>query len=273
MWTEIDGRQMSVDEFQWHIQNLVFGKWHPIGIVWHNTASPTLVQWKQHPREQWLKNLASYYKGLGWHAGPHLFIDHEKINLFTPLSEPGVHSPSFNAQYIGIEHVGDFGSEDPNSGDGLLVKQNGIAATAILCAKLGIPVDVRHIKIHKEDPRTTHDCPGKHLADEKDQNVQAVLEYMAMGGEHSPVRAIDPHTSVPAPVPPGPMLHGTVQIEGLNLRSTSSMSGTVLAQLSKGRPVDIYGTAQNGGTRWLHIKLPDKLLEGWVAAQYIEPIP
>ena len=56
----------------------------PIGIVIHNTASPTLKRWHEVSRERWMVNLESYYKGLGWSGGPHLFIDdgEDGIGLF-----------------------------------------------------------------------------------------------------------------------------------------------------------------------------------------------
>lgn len=272
MWVAIDGREMSIPDFQWHVQNLRWGKWRPIGIVWHNTASPTLAQWKQHPRSQWLTNLASYYKGLGWHAGPHLFIDHEKINLFTPLTEPGVHSPSFNSQYIGIEHVGDFAVESPDNSDGLAVKKNGIAATAILCQHLGIPITRERIKLHKEDPRTTHDCPGKLLAAEVDHNVQLVADYITHGGEHAPDWGDQVNPANPQPAPPSLMGQGLTTAVGVNLRAAPSRTAEVLATLDLNRPVDVYGHVESGDVEWLHIKLPDKPLEGWVAARYVKPI-
>src|SRR5262245_11238417 len=103
VWTPIDGRSLSVEQLAAHVADLQWKSWKPIGIVWHNTAAPTLAQWKRYTRQHWMESLQSYYKGLGWQGGPHLFIDHEKITLFTPLNARGTHSPSFNAQYIGIE--------------------------------------------------------------------------------------------------------------------------------------------------------------------------
>lgn len=264
-WKGIDGRALSIEEFKLHVDLMTWNNWKPIGVVWHNTASPTLAQWKKYTRKHWMDGLSSYYQSLGWSAGPHLFIDDEKINLFTPLNMSGVHSPSFNAQYIGIEHVGDYSSEDDDSGAGLKVKENGIAATAILCARLGIPVDRAHIKLHKEDPRTNHDCPGKDMAADVEQSVRLVAEYMSEGGDHAPNWA----QAVKNPTP-SEIRHGITQIPNLNLRESSSASSNILATLDLDRNLDILGEAKNAETLWYHVKIPDKELVGWVASRYVK---
>ena len=273
-WTPIDGRALSVDEFEAHLMSSKFTKalWKPIGIVWHNTAAPTLVQWKKHTRQHWMESLASYYKGLGWSAGPHLFIDDEKINLFTPLTHRGTHSPSFNAQYIGIEHVGDYSTEDDDSGPGLKVKNNGIAATALMCTRFGIPADKAHIKLHKHDPRTTHDCPGKDMAQDYEKSIQAVVEYMGNGGDHGPDwgNHVDPGAPV---VPPMALVHGVTTTADLNLRESASASSPVIVTLDFNRPLDILNEAKNGETLWYRVRLPDKQIEGWVSARYVRIIP
>lgn len=266
MWPA-DKRFMTPEQFKAHVAALDFSSWRPIGVVWHNTASPTLKRWHEFSREHWMSGLESYYKGLGWNGGPHLFCDDgsDGIGLFNPLDHRGTHSPSFNAQYVGIEHVGDYGSEDDDSGLGLRVKSNGIMATAIICARLGIPVDGEHIKLHKEDPRTDHDCPGKDMAQDKLRSIQAVLEYMGTGGDHDPNwdHVVDP--------PKEPKMHdeGVALIDGLNVRSISSTSGIVQAVLNAGDAVHVTGEAMNGDTKWLSIKRPHNSI-GWVAAKYIE---
>lgn len=263
-WRGTDGRFMTPDQFREHVAKLDFTSWKPIGVVWHNTASPTLKRWHEFTRQHWMDGLTSYYKGLGWQGGPHLFCDDgpDGIGLFTPLNKQGTHSPSFNAQYIGIEHVGDYDSEDDDAGPGLRVKNNGIAATAIICARLGIPVDAAHIKIHKEDPRTTHDCPGKDMAQDKLKSIQSVLEYMGEGGDHGPNwgHVIDPPAPNPAP------RIGKTNTAGLNVRAASSASAAVVATLGVDEPVAVIGEATNGNTKWLRIDLPRS---GWVSARFI----
>lgn len=266
MWPS-DKRFMTPDQFKAHVAALDFTSWKPIGIVWHNTAEPNLKRWHEFSREHWMTGLESYYKGLGWNGGPHLFCDdgEDGIGLFNPLNRRGTHSPSFNAQYIGIEHVGDYNTEDDDSGPGLKVKTNGIIATAILCARLGIPVDGDHIKLHKEDPRTDHDCPGKNMARDKAKSIQAVLEYMGTGGDHGPDwgHVVDP------PIEPTPPRPGTVTEDGLNVRSISSASGLIIGILNKGDTVSITGEAMNGASKWLSIERPDASV-GWVNARYIQ---
>lgn len=269
MWPA-DKRFMTVEQFEAHVASLDFSSWRPIGIVWHNTASPSLAQWKTYPRAHWMNGLESYYKGKGWNGGPHLFVDDgpDGIGLFNPLNHRGTHSPSFNAQYIGIEHVGDYGTEEDDTGDGLKVKTNGIIATAILCAALGIPADPTHIKLHKEDPKTDHDCPGKNMAKDKLKSIQSVIEYMGTAGDHAP----DWEHVIDRPTPIGPQTHdrvGVVKEDGLNVRAISSASGIILGVLNKGDQVKILGEAMNGTTNWLCIARPHSAM-AWVSARYVK---
>ncbi len=81
--------------------------------------------------------------------------------MFTPLTVSGVHSPSWNKTALGIEMLGDFGSEAFASGRGRKVRKNAVAAMATLCAILGL--DPNGIRLHREDPATTHACPGKNV--------------------------------------------------------------------------------------------------------------
>ena len=265
-----DKRFMTPEQFKAHVDALDFTSWKPIGIVWHNTAEPNLKRWHDYPRLHWMTNLESYYKGLGWNGGPHLFCDDgpDGIGLFNPLNRRGTHSPSFNAQYIGIEHVGDYNVEDDDSGAGLKVKTNGIVATAILCARLGIPVDAEHIKLHKEDPRTDHDCPGKNMAQDKMKSIEAVLEYMGTAGDHGP----DWNHVADTPVGPKPPITRTaiVNTDGLNIRSTSSPSGVIIGVLNAGDEVKIVSTAMNGASTWACIERPNSSV-GWVNAKYLAP--
>ncbi len=268
MWPA-DKRFLTPEQFKAHVSTLDFSSWRPIGIVWHNTASPNLKRWHDYSRQHWMVGLESYYKGMGWNGGPHLFCDDgpDGIGLFNPLNRRGTHSPSYNAQYIGIEHVGDYNVEDDDSGAGLRVKTNGIIATAILCASLGIPANGTHIKLHKEDPRTDHDCPGKNMARDKAKSIALVNEYMGTGGDHGPdwEHVIDP--------PVGPVVVGArpgrVTEDGLNVRAISSSSGEVVAILNKGDRVNIVGEAMNGNTKWFSIERPHSSV-AWVAARFVK---
>ena len=265
---------LTPQQFREHANTLDFSTWRPIGIVIHNTAEPTLKRWHEVPRERWMDNLESYYKGLGWNGGPHLFIDdgEDGIGLFNPLNRRGTHSPSFNAQWLGFEHVGDYAKEDDDAGPGLKVKLNGIAAMAIVCAKLGI--DPRtHIKLHKEDPRTDHDCPGKDMAEDKEKIIDAVVEYMGHGGDHGPNwgHVVDPPATAPGPTPAPtePVATLVVNTEGLNLRERSSQGSRSMAQLAKGMGLaEISAAVMNGATRWLHVRAMALGKEGWISAKY-----
>lgn len=269
MWPA-KGIWYTPDKFRVYINGLTFNEWKPIGIVWHNTASPNLKRWKEFSRDHWIKGLENYYKGLGWSGGPHLFVDdlQDGLGEFNQIDKRGTHSPSFNAQYIGIEHVGDYDTEDDDTGPGLSVKLNGIAATAILCAKLGIN-PLTNIKLHKEDRATTHKCPGDDMAQDKAKSIQAVIEYMSDGGEHSPewAHVVD---NIDNPVPtPIIKKSGVVTTNGLNVRSQSSMAGIIVARLNTGDKVVIVGNIVNGETKWLRIERPHNSF-AWVTSKYIK---
>jgi hypothetical protein len=183
-WQPIIGRGMTVDRMQNYIDGLQFLKWKPSFMVLHNTGAPTLAQWHKVSGETRMQNLQDYFRGRGWSAGPHAFVADDLIWPFTPFTVPGVHSPSWNGTSLGVEMVADFATENPNAGAGLKVKQNTVALFAMLHAKLGINPDT--IKLHKDDPLTTHDCPGHLMAIQKDAFIAAVHQYMGSEGEHSP---------------------------------------------------------------------------------------
>ena len=175
----IVGKFFTPSEFAEYVKDLDLGSagWTPSFVVRHNTGSPTLAQRPDGLTPQHVLNLQSYYEGLGWHAGPHLFIDDHHIIVFSSLLHPGVHSPAWNSVSFGVEQLGDFGPEDYNSGRGLLVQQNAIAAFAILSHYAGI--DSHSMRDHREDPITTHkDCPGDTCHDGKVAFMDAVHDYI-----------------------------------------------------------------------------------------------
>jgi len=197
MWRGIIGRGFTVDEFQSYIGSLQFTAWRPSFVVVHNTSQPSQAlyeQWQQRPNwtgEQWLRNLESYYGGMGWSAGPHAFVAKDKIWGFTPFTGPGTHSPAWNSRTWGIETVGEFMTEQFNGG----VRDNLIAALAILHNAIGLdPADyqfgVRGLHFHKEDPQTTHkQCPGKNMV-KKDLVAAVVGKMQEMHpGDHQDVPA------------------------------------------------------------------------------------
>jgi hypothetical protein len=191
----IVGKFVDLPGFAAHVSGLTFSAWRPLFVVVHNTSEPDLATyagWREHPErhgnwtpEQWGRNLASYYGGLGWGSGPHAFVCPDGVLLFSPLNAPGTHSPSWNGISLGIETVGEFEREQF---DGSPSQANLVAVLAVLHAKLGL--DPYTIRFHKEDVRTTHrSCPGRNMV--KPQLIEAVVGLMA---EHNP----GDHHEVPA---------------------------------------------------------------------------
>lgn len=180
MWSDFKPLTLSRQAAKARINSLEWKNWKPQGIVLHNTAAPTLAQWVElgPKHDERIRNLQKYYEGLGWHGGPHWFISRDWINEFNNPLRRGTHSPSFNATHFGIEMVGDYDKEPFDEGDGSKVRDNAVFLMAVLCKKFGWdPAKV--IKFHKEDPKTTHDCPGK-LVNKKDviRRVQQQLELL-----------------------------------------------------------------------------------------------
>jgi hypothetical protein len=149
----------------------------------HNTATPSLEQRPNGLTQQHIQNLESFYRDTQkWKAGPHLFIDDKQIWVFTPLTVSGTHSPSWNKVAFGVEMLGDYEKEAFNSGRGLQVRKNTVATLATLCAILGI--DSHTMRLHREDPETTHACPGKNVR--KLEVIQEVQDLIVARhtGEH-----------------------------------------------------------------------------------------
>lgn len=265
MWQGIDGRRLSVDAFAKHVAELQFTDWRPSMVVVHNTANPSLYPLAGHgswhgskttPQQRVNESLVKYYRDQqGWSGGPHLFIDDEGIWLFTPLNKRGTHSPSWNGIAVGIEMVGDYDAEAFSSGPGSKVRDQTVAALAALCARFGWDPATK-MKLHREDPKTTHACPGKNV--DKADMIRRVLEYMAHGGGE--------HVLVEEPATPPPSERtGIVNTDGLNVRELSSASARVVGVLRNGQSVVILGEVLNGTTKWYRLKDP----VGWVSARFV----
>ena len=263
-WKPIDGRHVNRAELQAIIDKLPPTTWAS-GMVLHNTAAPSLAQRPQGLTDQHMENLLKYFRDdRGWSSGPHAFIDDQAspYHLFTRFTDKGTHSPSWNGTKIGIEMLGDFSREDDDSGRGLKVKLATVALFGMLHTKYGW--DPQSIKLHKEDPRTTHDCPGKDI--DKAEFISLVEQYMGHAGEHPPVLQTEPK-----PVPTTPPKIGTVNVpahDTLNMRENSSASSPLILSLPLGQKVTILSEAMNGPTRWLNVATSGKT--GWVAARYVK---
>ena len=154
-------------EFKTYVAGLRWTNWKPQFLVLHNTAEPNLAQWahgndgKDHEHQR-IVNLNHYYRDSeGWHSGPHLFISPTLIWVACDLTANGVHASCYNSQSIGVEMVGDYSTEAFDSGDGAHVRDNAVAALAILSSALGINPGTLHF--HKECLRDHHNCPGRHV--------------------------------------------------------------------------------------------------------------
>jgi N-acetylmuramoyl-L-alanine amidase len=162
----IVAKKFTPDEFDAYIA----GAFKPQGwvkrIVLHNTGAPSLAQ---RPggilTAQHIDNLHTYYADTKkWSGGPHLFVDATGIWVFNPLDDPGVHSPSYNSSAWGVEMLGDYSRESFTTGLGGQVQANALRALAALARLQGWPdLKNQRLILHKEDPKTTHDCPGKNV--------------------------------------------------------------------------------------------------------------
>lgn len=187
-WKGIVGESFTPANFDAYCHKLQWTAWRPSFVVVHNTASPSLAQRPKGLSRKHIANLEAYYRDeKGWKAGPHLFVDDHRIWVFTPLTVSGTHSPSWNKMALGVEMLGDYETESFTSGRGLRVRDNTIAALTTLCAIVGLQPET--IRIHREDPLTTHACPGKNVR--KLEIVQAVKDLLVErhAGEH-PIKPV-----------------------------------------------------------------------------------
>lgn len=171
----VGGERLDLDQFKDYVQSLlaqdVWAEWEPQFIVLHNTQGITTPSGLS---GSYIRDMEQEYRGFGWSGGPHLFVDSKGVWLFTPLWTPGVHANSWNGVSIGIEMEGDYDKEPFNSGRGLLVQHNAVAAIAILSAALGL--DPKTMRLHRENPQTTHHCPGDNV--DKAAFIQKVYDYL-----------------------------------------------------------------------------------------------
>jgi hypothetical protein len=159
----------TFDSLKLYLEALDLTPWKPEFVVLHNTAVPSLAQRPAGFVPQHIVNLAEYYSGLGWHAGPHFFCDQNGIWAFSRADRPGVHSPSWNQISWGVEMLGDYDAESFETGPGALVAENAVFLLAALHQRAGL--DSHTLRLHKWDPKTTHkNCPGS------DVSVEAVIE-------------------------------------------------------------------------------------------------
>jgi hypothetical protein len=183
-WKGIVGASFNPDDFDTYCHTLQWLAWRPSFIVLHNTGVPSLAQRPNGLTKKHIQGLEAFYRDeQKWSAGPHLFVDDKQIWVFTPLTVSGVHSPSWNQVSFGVEMLGDYEKEAFGSGRGLNVRKNAVAALATLSAVLGF--DGQTLRLHREDPLTTHACPGKNVR--KLEVIQELQDLILArhDGEHS----------------------------------------------------------------------------------------
>jgi len=184
-WKGIVGTGFTPSDFAAYVAGLTFAAWRPSFVVLHNTGLPTFAEWHNVAGQVRMQNLETYYRDTQhWSGGPHLFVADDLIWAFTPLTVPGVHSPSWNNVSWGVELVGDYSTEamDPN------LQLNAISAIATLHGALGL--DPNTLKLHREDPLTTHLCPGNKVS--KADFIAQVVAKLGddFGGEHPKIQTL-----------------------------------------------------------------------------------
>lgn len=209
-WAGIINRAFTADTVGAYLRSLPRPSFVRFVVV-HNTGSPSLATYRGYANRknpisdaQWLRNLEGYYRDQQkWHAGPHWFVTPNKAGLlaFTPSTVPGVHSPSWNSQSLGVEMVGDYQSESFDAG----VQQNVVALLAELHLWLGL--DPGTMRFHREDPGTTHkDCPGKNV--NKERMIADVRAKMAALRKVPTVALMADTIDLPADADPEPAVAG-----------------------------------------------------------------
>lgn len=211
MWTDFDGKPYTRASFLALLDNIPTARlrWCKFLCV-HNTAAPSITQWSSGAATpaQRIVNLQHFYENeRGWHAGPHGFVPPDPnicLYGFSSFMAPGVHASCFNKVAIGLELVGDFDSEDFNSGPGAIVRDNAIFVLAALHNRLGLRPDEFELgksglHFHVDCKRDNHACPGRKV--QREPLVQAVLEEMerlkAHGQRGAPLIAAPHDPSAP----------------------------------------------------------------------------
>jgi hypothetical protein len=177
IWKGIVGRNFTPDAFREYVAGLTWGEWQPEFIVLHHTAVPSLAQRPNGFNNASMSGLERYYRDeMGWSAGPHLFVDDQPAGIwvFTPLTTPGVHAKSFNGRSLGLEMLGNYDVEDFDTGRGALVRDNAVAAIAILSNALRVDPD--SMMFHRDEPNTTKTCPGRNV--DKAAFIRAVKDFV-----------------------------------------------------------------------------------------------
>ncbi len=179
------GRVWTPAELKQYLGTLDKPAW-ATSITFHHTGVPSLEQRPRGFLPNHMTNLQNYYQVTnGWSAGPHLFIDEDQCWGMSDFRQHGVHAKSFNSSSIGIEVLGNYDVESPNTGRGQQCWSIAAAAGKALLDWLGLQPSVLTVNFHRDDPKTTKTCPGT-LVDKnwviEQMNAVAAAEAMAALG-------------------------------------------------------------------------------------------
>jgi len=176
-------RKLTKEEFKDYVNGKNFGSITPNKIVLHHTWRPTVETWAG---ERTIDGLKRYYEGLGWSAGPHIFVAEDGIWLFTDMSQVGIHAGNGNATWvqngvekqgfyytnatlksysIGVEVVGDYDEKVWENETRL----NALACLSCLQKRLNIP----NPEIHFHREYSPKSCPGNAITREWLENQLA----------------------------------------------------------------------------------------------------
>jgi hypothetical protein len=179
------GRVWTPAELRTYLGTLDKPAW-ATSITFHHTGVPSLEQRPRGFLPTHMTNLQHYYQVTnGWSAGPHLFIDEDQCWGMSDFRQQGVHAKSFNSNSIGIEVLGNYDVESPNTGRGQQCWTVAAGAGKVLLDWLGLQPSTLTVNFHRDDPKTTKTCPGS-LVDKnwviEQINAAAAREAMAAIG-------------------------------------------------------------------------------------------
>lgn len=161
-WRGALKQSFTTEAFAAYCEALHWNDWTPQFAVIHHTEVPTLAQRPAGLTLEHMHALERFYRDeRGWSGAPHLFVDDRQIWVFNALTEPGVHSPSWNDASLGIEMLGNYEEEPFEEGRGALVRDNTVQAIAALYSALGLTPST--LRLHCDDDQSHKTCPGKNV--------------------------------------------------------------------------------------------------------------
>lgn len=152
---QILNKRKTLEGFKKYIKGKNFQPNNPYRLILHHTWKPTEKDWNG---QTTINALKKYYEGLGWSAGPHIFIAPDGIWLFTDMKYQGIHAGEGNYRSIGIEVVGNY---DGAKWSGK-IKEQAIGVIKALMDELKIKDE--NLCFHRDFSSKT--CPGKAITKE-----------------------------------------------------------------------------------------------------------